>query len=170
MFYTEYSILRHNPNSSHVCNWWNKLIRSCPPIHCNGNISWVIQQEFTVFTLTGYQLHGNSIIGNMFLLKEDCVFILEYYFATKSFAAVHKAFPLCIIITMIQMRQHSSNAWTNLRKHSVWDGKHVRPVTVLTYDMVNNVEEMVTQSPRKSLRRLWREIGLHKANWHWATS
>jgi hypothetical protein len=85
------------------------------------------------------------------------VFIHEYYFATKSFPAVCEAFCCVHPSKRFLRRQYCSGSWKNLRKWSVWDGKHVRPVTVLTHDMVNTVEETLTQSPCRSSRRLSRD-------------
>jgi hypothetical protein len=52
---------------------------------------------------------------------------------------------------------------------SVYDRKHVRPVTVLTNDMVCTVEGMLSQSPCKSLRRYLMESDLSKASGHRGT-
>jgi hypothetical protein len=46
----------------------------------------------------------------------------------------------------------------------VWDRKHVGPATVLTHDVVNTVEETLTLSPCRSLRRLSRKIGLSETS------
>jgi hypothetical protein len=82
------------------------------------------------------------------------VFILEHYFATKSFAAIRETFsnaypdkevPNKIIHRLITKFRDTG---------SVCDRKHVRRRTVLTDETLRNVEETVARSPQNSVRKL----------------
>jgi hypothetical protein len=81
--------------------------------------------------------------------RAERVFILEHYFASKSFTAVRKAFSNVCSDKEIPNKTTVHRLVTKCRDTgSVCDRKHVQRRTVLTGD----VEETLALSPRKSLR------------------
>jgi hypothetical protein len=102
-----------------------------------------------------HKKHCCRTVRNMGYSQQDHVFILERYFASKSFIAVREAFH------HVYPDKKGPNKTTvhRLAKKfretgSVCDKKHVRWRTVLTNDAVRVVHETLLRSPRKSLRRL----------------
>jgi hypothetical protein len=86
--------------------------------------------------------------------------VLEHYFASKSFAALHEALsnvypdkevPNKTICRLVTKFRDTGN---------VYDRKHIRHRTVLTGVSLRNVEGTLARSPQKCLRRLSQQSGI----------
>jgi hypothetical protein len=114
--------------------------------------------------------HCCPAVRNMGYSQQERVFILERYFASKSFIAVREAFHRVYPEKEVPNKTTVHRLVKKLRETwSVCNRKHVRRRTVLTNDAVRVVHETLLRSPRKFLRRLSQECGTSKTSCHRAT-
>jgi hypothetical protein len=99
------------------------------------------------------QLRKSCAGANMVYSRAERVFILEHYFASKSFAAVREAFSITCPAKEVPNMTTVHRLVTKFRDTgSVCNRKHVRHRTVLTGGTPRNVERTLARTPQKSLR------------------
>lgn len=100
-------------------------------------------------------------MNRMSFTIEQRIFILEQYFATKSYVSVKEAFQIKFVGVPPPEKKSISRLTNRFRETgSVCDRKRSGRPTVLTDDVLENVKTRLLNSPRKSLRKLSSQVGL----------
>jgi hypothetical protein len=95
------------------------------------------------------------------VFSQDCVFILEHYFSTRSYGdcqnAFRNSFPDSVVpnkstIQRLVERSHETG--------SIGEKRHSGHPSVLSNDSLEDFRARLLQSPRKSLRKLSYQTGM----------
>ena len=97
----------------------------------------------------------------MVFSKDERVFIIESYFAYKSYKRVKDKFRLKFPNSAVPNNTTITRLINKFRETgSVQDRKSTGRPSVLTEQVLDNVKQRLTASPRKSLRKLSVQAGL----------